>query len=249
MEEKIKRFQEELEKLWVKNHIIDWWIKEKNWVLSVKIDKNLMNNNFIYIFYKNWTIKANVINIDKKEIIYDIDYEELKKVVLEVLKFKEFLFLIQKWFLVEKYMWISDLESFEILNKDYAKDKNFVYYSYGWGFKKIEWSDPESFEILNEKYAKDKNFVYYRWEQIEWLDSESFEIINEDYAKDKNFVYFYRYAWVFEKIEWLDSESFEILNKDYAKDKNSIYYCWEKILYLYFDENWFNYYYRENYNN
>ena len=187
MEEKIKRFQEELEKLWVKNHIIDWWIKEKNWVLSVKIDKNLMNNNFIYIFYKNWTIKANVINIDKKEIIYDIDDEEIKKVGREVLKFKEFLFLIQKWFLVEKYMWISDLESFEILNKDYAKDKNFVYY--------------------------------------------------------------YSYGWVFEKIEWSDPESFEIINKDYAKDKNSIYYCWEKILYLYFDENWFNYYYRENYNN
>ena len=130
MEEKIKRFQEELDKLWVLNHIIDWWIKEKNWVLSVKIDKNLMNNNFIYIFYKNWTIKANVINIDKKEIIYDIDYEELKEVILEVLKFKEFLFLIQKWFLVEKYMWISDLESFEIINEGYAKDKNFVYYSW-----------------------------------------------------------------------------------------------------------------------
>ena len=173
MEEKIKRFQEELDKLWVLNHIIDWWIKEKNWVLSVKIDKNLMNNNFIYIFYKNWTIKANVINIDKKEIIYDIDYEELKEVILEVLKFKEFLFLIQKWFLVEKYMWISDLESFEIINEGYAKDKNFVYsyssYSYGWVFKKIEWLDSESFEIINEGYAKDKNFVYYSWEEIVYL--------------------------------------------------------------------------------
>ena len=127
MEEKIKRFQEELDKLWVKNHIIDWWIKEKNWVLSVKIDKNLRNNNFIYIFYKNWKIKANVVNIDKKEIIYDIKYSNIKEIINHILKFYESLFLIDKGFLNKEFLWI-DLGSFEILNKEYAKDKNFVYY-------------------------------------------------------------------------------------------------------------------------
>ncbi len=117
--------------------------------------------------------------------------------------------------------------------KDYARDKNNVYYF----DKKIEESDPVTFELLSMIYAKDKNNVYLNGKIIESLDSNTFEPIQKDsyqstYFKDKNSVFRYD-----KRIEEADPNTFEILfyqNKNntrylYTKDKNNIYCAGKKI--------------------
>ncbi|NUJ97363.1 hypothetical protein HGA92_01080 [Candidatus Gracilibacteria bacterium] len=141
----------------------------------------------------------------------------------------------------------ADLATFEIINKDYAKDRSSVYYggkkiylyskiylnSSGYYSFPINDSFPETFEIINDFYSRDISNIYYLkdendrfqgWEKIEGVDLETFEIINSEYAKDKNNVYYKG-----EKIEGVDLETFEIINSEYAKDKNNVYYKGEKI--------------------
>lgn len=110
-----------------------------------------------------------------------------------------------------------DLESVEILNKKYIKDKNSVYHF----CSEIENSDSETFEIMsdNNDYSKDKNNVYYMGEKLEEVDSESFQILGTgSYTKDKMSIYYHN-----KKVEDADTETFETINDINAEDKNNYY--------------------------
>lgn len=115
-----------------------------------------------------------------------------------------------------------DLESFEIIDANYFKDKKSVYYYWA----KIEWASPETFKLLMGEYSKDKNFTYCNppmWtsiERIENADPDTFEVLEDNwvrYWKDLNSVYV-----SCEKVKWADPKTFKYYEW-YAKDKNNIY--------------------------
>ena len=83
-----------------------------------------------------------------------------------------------------------DNESFKVLtNKDYALDKNSVYYK----IRRIKDADPRTFNIINEfGYSKDKNNVYLvgiDCEKVIFADPETFKTLDFPYSKDNNNVY------------------------------------------------------------
>ncbi len=88
----------------------------------------------------------------------------------------------------------ADFDTFEVLQYDYAIDKNNVY------FKKelIVGADPKTFQVLDYPYAKDDDSVYFihgsRVERmlktgkfnIKKADAPSFEVLGFLLAKDEN---------------------------------------------------------------
>jgi hypothetical protein len=124
----------------------------------------------------------------------------------------------------------ADVNTFELLDFGYAKDKNSVYFS--GDSTKMEGVEAESFQVLNEYYTKDKNAVYfgagdYMWsiQQVKNVDVETFETIDGQafYAKDKNNIYFSDGGAIAKVIENTDPQTFEVLGNNYSKDKNSVY--------------------------
>jgi len=150
----------------------------------------------------------------------------------------------------EKYLTKSpDLKSFKILNENFAKDKDTIYYK---EYDILE-ADINSFEILDEEkvdnvdkrtfedlgggFGRDKNWIYSGKMKLRNIDRESFEHIGDGYIKDKNGIYrdaeviFYDSddSYNISKLENVDKESFENIGEGYSKDKNNIYYNNEKF--------------------
>ena len=80
----------------------------------------------------------------------------------------------------------ADPKTFEMLDHEYARDKNNVFYN-TW---LVEGADSKSFESIGHGYGKDANHVYVGPDVIEGADPQTFEVFYMPYAKDKNFVYF-----------------------------------------------------------
>jgi hypothetical protein len=155
----------------------------------------------------------------------------------------------------------ADRESFTILEYEYGKDNQHVFYQ----GKIIPGADPSSFVPLTRLYATDKFRAYYAGDSIEFSTSEDFTIIDEYYSKDKADIFytthsldvcsvdnFYIYP---NKIEeditdrWSTDgcfyyfKNFQIPSTDYksikffigsagfAKDKRWVYYLDRKINY------------------
>lgn len=133
-----------------------------------------------------------------------------------------------------------DNNTFQILTVDsyssnYAKDKNFAYYSErgdckNCSWKKIDGVDVATFEAY-PGFAKDKNHVYSNGEPIGNSDPTTLEYITLNpkygygYLKDKNNVYNNNPDFTqLVKIDGADPNTFEELGiHNLAKDKNSIY--------------------------
>jgi hypothetical protein len=116
-----------------------------------------------------------------------------------------------------------DLESFEIIDNFFARDKNNVYFNErakgGSLFIPLDYVDAESFERLYPSYIKDKNAVYYlntqdyglvstNIEKVELAEVDSFEVLSkfkEDYTPRVGYYPFYKHH-------------------SYAKDKNNVFF-------------------------
>ncbi|GHA63429.1 DKNYY domain-containing protein [Photobacterium aphoticum] len=121
----------------------------------------------------------------------------------------------------------ADLDTFEVLNEKYARDKNSVYY----GPTKISTvADRDTIQIINHFVVKDKAGVYvndggllkrlskrHEFMTVRDADPDTFEIITNSWAKDKQH-YYYDY-----RIMDVDYDTFEILSDDVAKDKHAVY--------------------------
>lgn len=136
-----------------------------------------------------------------------------------------------------------DTESFEVLGKKIARDKNYVYY---YGSHKIGNVDRNSVEYLGGGLIKDKNGIYgnvivldfsksdknfYKIKKYENIDKNSVEIVDNNgiYIKDKNGVYFFYDSSEYKKIENSDTQTFEIIDEFFVRDKNNLYYKLNKI--------------------
>lgn len=118
----------------------------------------------------------------------------------------------------------SDPDSFEIIDSNYAKDKNYVYGKSHKGLiiacTTIEKADPKTFTPLDWPYAKDKNNIYYDLIKIlDGADPNSFEFINEEYSKDKN------YIWINDNlVQGANPKTFTIVNANITKDDDQVWY-------------------------
>jgi len=122
----------------------------------------------------------------------------------------------------------ADRETFNVLNRIFAKDKFNVWTGDG---KKVKGLDAESFEIFGDRdsvspfvFCKDRNHVYYYFYGIKIIKKalvESFIPINREFGIDKNNVF-----WHEKKLNGANSKTWKLLKEDYhySKDKY-IYFC------------------------
>ncbi len=80
---------------------------------------------------------------------------------------------------------LADIESFEVINSFWAKDKNAMYYD----GRRVTHMDGKTFEYLGALYSRDSLHVYYEDEVVEGADPESFEYVRRQEGRDKNFCY------------------------------------------------------------
>ncbi len=84
----------------------------------------------------------------------------------------------------------ADKDSFEVLDFNYARDKEHVYY-YG---IKVKEANNANFEMLNAFFSKDDNHVFYGGRVVPKVDPENFELIGDFdnkwsfWGKDKNYL-------------------------------------------------------------
>ena len=138
----------------------------------------------------------------------------------------------------------ADTDTFEIINQNFAKDKNGIWYN---GYLVNETIDSNTFEIISVQtgnirysFAKDKNSLFSTQQntkigkykgygnllvKLKNADAETFTVINPIWAKDNNNIYIYGKIW-----NLIDAQSFEHLFTDaentyisYAKDATNLY--------------------------
>ena len=127
-----------------------------------------------------------------------------------------------------------DLGTFKILNDEYAKDANNVYFLGDTEYMNNrsgtkQFFDSQTFEVMPHSYLKDKNGVYKTGEwimEIEGANPKTIKVLSAFYLKDDKNI-FNGYG---QKMDKADLNSFEVLGQGYyAKDKNSVYYSGEKV--------------------
>lgn len=125
-----------------------------------------------------------------------------------------------------------DFASFRVLDDEYARDKDRVYYNgyeKGSGAKKLyimNGADAMTFLSLHNGYARDQYRGYYQGEEIPGVQVETFEAVGGQYlgyAKDAYTVYEYGQA-----KKDLDAGSFRVLKelspvKVYTADRNRVF--------------------------
>jgi hypothetical protein len=93
----------------------------------------------------------------------------------------------------------EDPQSFELLEYDFAKDKDHVYFLNRGYLEILQEVDVAAFKILNDRFIKDNNAVY-RITKVQWrnpgtiiklnqIDPDTFQVINKSYARDKKGFY------------------------------------------------------------
>lgn len=130
----------------------------------------------------------------------------------------------------EKYLTKSpDLKSFKILNENFAKDKDTIYYK---EYDILE-ADINSFEILDEDTGKDKNYIYLYGQTVRYensgepVDMKKVTFYENSkskmyYFRNKNDIYVMEGIYA-EKVDNVDKRTFEDLGGGFGRDKNWIY--------------------------
>lgn len=143
----------------------------------------------------------------------------------------------------------ADPESFEVIDEDFSKDRQNVYFE-GNGIRVIFWendikhivqADPETFQVIKKNskalWVQDEEniFVWVRekigpWKKID-ADKETFQSLSGIYSKDNKRVYYEEKV-----VDGADPSSFVGISSsdsetrvDYAKDKNFVYAGMEKL--------------------
>ena len=131
---------------------------------------------------------------------------------------------IVKWFnctesgCTSYQIWGADVESFEVLNNQYAKDKDMAYSEN----KPIRSADAGSFRLLRGSsgvFARDANSIYSGSRALDICDVNSFRVLRDDWQVDDECAY----KDVDNKLSVEDPSSFSVLNYDFARDRYHVY--------------------------
>ncbi|WP_219006927.1 DKNYY domain-containing protein [Aquimarina litoralis] len=134
------------------------------------------------------------------------------------------------WFELGKNEMEVDMQTFQVLARDYAKDKDQAYFKSRPINNQI---DLASFQVQLGYTPMDKNHVYVlndgyyhinkdgkkAFKILEGVDAKTFTQISFDFAKDKDFVY-----QNYKRNDSLDVTSFQEVNSHFCKDKNGVYH-------------------------
>ncbi|WP_422359667.1 DKNYY domain-containing protein [Reichenbachiella sp.] len=134
------------------------------------------------------------------------------------------------WFELGNTKMNADVASFKVLGREYAKDKNRVYFKAEDITAEVDHATfrvadhigyDESYVYVANDYARsrlsDKPMPKETMLKVESANPATFEIIDYDWSKDDK-LFFYNYRPV-----KADYASFEILNNVCSKDKNNVY--------------------------
>ena len=135
-----------------------------------------------------------------------------------------------------------DNKTFKPFDYKFIKDKNNVYYLYGYDkFIKFEEADAKTFEVIGNGYARDKSNIYFLYPNLEYImpikmeaDRKSFNLIKvgEDYtfyARDKKNIYCdgrilggadYKTFRIFKEKDENGKEVVKIKDKNHEYDEN-----------------------------
>ena len=125
----------------------------------------------------------------------------------------------------------ADGKSFSVINDNYAKDKDRVYFAdtYRKGqeyytvkhsrLRVLNGADPTTFRILSYDYSRDKSSVFYEGVAFPVKDIETFELIDREYARDRVTAYYRQ-----RPIPGSDGSTFAIIGQGYSKDAKRIFY-------------------------
>lgn len=125
-----------------------------------------------------------------------------------------------------------DATTFEILDENYCKDKNQVFYfrtyreSRDYFFtkkhqiQKLENADAASFLTLGYGYAKDNARAWYNGSNFKVADIPGLAALNHHFTQDNINVYL-----DCKQVLGIDGSTFEIIDTYYAKDAKQYYYC------------------------
>lgn len=152
----------------------------------------------------------------------------------------------------------ADPETLFIIDKDYARDKDRVFYTRRhFGPCTIEKADPGTFTALSERYSKDRHNAFYECSLIENADAETFKVASGFLAKDSTNVFrsgklvpnanpgtfehlkhrfsnlnFYtdnQHVYYFRNIvQGADPGTFEVIGSYFFKDHQYGYFCSKK---------------------
>ncbi len=137
---------------------------------------------------------------------------------------------IQVWFITGNIitcLWNQiedvDMASFQLLEYNYAKDKNNLYYCGDLGFLKFDDIDLDTIQIIDSETLQDKKFKYrlgINWvlEKKEKLIQKKINLWN-NFSKDLDFVYYKN-----QKIEGLNPKTFKKLGYRYIRDSKNVYF-------------------------
>ncbi len=125
----------------------------------------------------------------------------------------------------------ADVDTFEVLDRDYARDKHHIYYQ---STPITDQVDYHSFSLVDGLIAKDKYRVYIPKHYLDWASSQStpdhhplaviqaadpasFELVDDQWSRDHQHYFYY---FVKQNV---DHASFQILTDDTVKDKHAVY--------------------------
>lgn len=129
-----------------------------------------------------------------------------------------------------KVLKTADSESFEVISKEYSRDKDNVYYLVKSCFgcmnnqpEVIKDLDTQSIRVITDSIITDDNYVYYGTEKVSVSNPKELKSMNNYYLEDGENVYSTSY-YNLKKLEGENPENFVILSERYAKGKEAIYF-------------------------
>lgn len=148
-----------------------------------------------------------------------------------------------KWGTFQKLA--RDVDSFELLDDYYSKDKHHVYFA----SRKIEVADPATFKTLGQYYSVDHQHGYYQDQVLKDLIPAEASLVGDQCLKDRHTFYWHatkllldphttkyldryhlyladqQYVYYQDRlITEADTLTFEVLRGPYAKDQHHVYY-------------------------
>lgn len=128
---------------------------------------------------------------------------------------------------------VRDPRSFQVLNRDVAKDVVNVY-SIDYNKIKLEpKKESETFQVIDarNKIYKDKSYIYYRENIVKGSDINSFQLLSNEIGYAKDYAKIFWLDWHSNWVIDADFQTFKVdsINPKWANDQYSVFYEGKKI--------------------
>jgi hypothetical protein len=135
------------------------------------------------------------------------------------------------WYYNEHAISEADAQTFEVLDKHYAKDSKRAYYARTYRessdyfltrrsrVTEIEGADAPTFRYLDQGYARDTANIYFEGVRFDVRDAATFSVLDYGFAKDRITGYYHQAP-----VPGSDGSTFVFLDNRYSKDAKHAFY-------------------------